>query len=62
MKTTQEEGDAVSVPVVQEVTDSTLCMEFIKHRTHHDLNAGLSATEKAVARAFQKMIDEELFW
>ncbi|OQV26090.1 putative Failed axon connections-like protein [Hypsibius exemplaris] len=47
----------------QAVSDSSVCVEFLK--THHvgkDLNAGLSASDKAVSRAFQKMFEEEFCW
>lgn len=46
----------------QDVADSSMCIDFLKNVTNVDLNAHLSETDKAIARAFQKMVEEELTW
>ncbi len=46
----------------QVISDSQLCIDFINKDRGIDLNAHLSSEEKAIARAFQKMVEENLYW
>ena len=45
-----------------EVADSQHCIEYLKRELGQDFNAHLSETERAAARAFQKMTEENLYW
>ncbi|XP_078612868.1 failed axon connections homolog [Branchiostoma floridae x Branchiostoma japonicum] len=42
--------------------DSGLIMEFLNREKGVDLNQSLSAADKAVGRAFTKMVEENTFW
>jgi len=46
----------------QDVADSSMCIDFLKNVTNVDMNGHLSESDKAIARAFQKLVEEELFW
>jgi len=46
----------------QEYTDSSLCIELLSRKYQKDLSSHLTEEEKAVARAFQIMAEEHLFW
>lgn len=46
----------------EEVADSHFCIEYLNEKLGIDLNAHLSEEERAIARAFQKLADEDLFW
>ncbi|GAU91680.1 hypothetical protein RvY_03890 [Ramazzottius varieornatus] len=46
----------------QNVADSSMCIEFLKTATGVDLIAGMDGPERAICRAFQKMVEEELSW
>ncbi|KAK6187011.1 hypothetical protein SNE40_006264 [Patella caerulea] len=46
----------------QEVNDSSFIIEFLNEKYKQDFNSHLSSTDKAVARAFQKMAEENLYW
>jgi len=45
-----------------EVEDSSVILEHLNKVRGQDLNGHLDPKEKAVARAFQKLIEEELYW
>lgn len=45
-----------------EVSDSQLCMELLARKFHKDCSAHLSTEEQAIARAFQIMAEEHLYW
>nr|XP_022344210.1 failed axon connections homolog [Crassostrea virginica] len=45
-----------------QVSDSQFCIEFLKKKKGIDLNRGLSEQQKAIARAFLKLIEENLYW
>ena len=42
--------------------DSQLCLELLAETFHKDFSGHLSAEEKAVARAFQIMAEDHLYW
>ncbi|XP_023931415.1 failed axon connections homolog [Lingula anatina] len=44
------------------VADSQFCIEYLNKERGIDLNAHLTAEQKAIARAFQKMTEENLYW
>ncbi|XP_070540845.1 failed axon connections homolog [Ptychodera flava] len=44
------------------VSDSTFIIEFLNERRKLNLNSHLNPTEKAIARAFQEMVEENLCW
>ena len=46
----------------EEMADSQFCIEYLSKKNKIDLNAHLSPTDAAVARAFLKMTDESMFW
>ncbi|KAK6187009.1 hypothetical protein SNE40_006262 [Patella caerulea] len=46
----------------QEVNDSSLIIEFINDKYKIDLNSHLTPSERGIARAFQKMAEENLYW
>ena len=46
----------------EDVADSQFCMEYLQAKLGKDLDSHLSSEQKAVARAFQKMVDEHLYW
>ncbi|KAI9557766.1 GST-N-Metaxin-like protein [Daphnia sinensis] len=45
-----------------EISDSQLCMELLARKFHKDCSAHLSTEEQAIARAFQIMAEEHLYW
>jgi glutathione S-transferase len=44
------------------IADSSFILEYLKETYGDTLDAGLSNTDKAIAHAFTKMIDENLYW
>jgi len=46
----------------QAVADSQFCIEHLKQMRDIDLNKHLTSQEVGVARAFQKMTEENLYW
>jgi hypothetical protein len=46
----------------QEYADSSLCIELLSKKFQKDLSSHLTKEEKAVARAFQIMTEEHLYW
>ena len=44
------------------VPDSQFAIEFIKKKFGVDANKNLSEDDKAVARAFLKLTEENLYW
>ncbi|XP_070539806.1 failed axon connections homolog isoform X2 [Ptychodera flava] len=44
------------------IGDSSLIIEFLNEEFNIDLNKNLNPTEKAIGRAFQKMVEENMFW
>ena len=44
------------------VADSQFCIDFLNKKLGIDLNQHLSSEERAVARAFQKMTEEDIYW
>jgi len=46
----------------EEFTDSSLIIELLSRKFQKDLSSHLSEEEKAVARAFQIMAEEHLYW
>ena len=45
-----------------EVADSQFCIDYLNKKLGIDLNAHLTPVEKSIARAFQKMTEENLYW
>ncbi|XP_046551994.1 failed axon connections homolog isoform X4 [Haliotis rubra] len=50
----QYEGEAVA--------DSQFCVEYLNRKLNIDLNSHLTEEQRAVAHAFRKMAEENLFW
>ena len=46
----------------EEYGDSTLCFELLAAKFDKDLSSHLSEEEKSVARAFQILAEEHLYW
>ena len=46
----------------EDVADSQFCIEYLKDKLGISLDKHLSAEERAIARAFQKMVEENLYW
>ena len=44
------------------VADTTFIIDYLKRRYGDPLDAALSPTERAVATAFQRLIEENLYW
>ncbi|XP_070540923.1 failed axon connections homolog [Ptychodera flava] len=44
------------------ISDSSFIIEFLNDKFNVDLNKHLSPSQRATARAFQKMVEEELYW
>ncbi|KAJ8313240.1 hypothetical protein KUTeg_009208 [Tegillarca granosa] len=44
------------------VSDSQFCIEFLNKKFDKDLNKHLSLENKAIGRAFQKMLEENTYW
>jgi glutathione S-transferase len=44
------------------IGDSGFIVEYLEERFGCDLNAGLSASERAVALALRRLIEEDLYW
>ena len=42
--------------------DSQLCLEFLASEFRKDFSCHLTAEERAVARSFQIMAEEHLYW
>ena len=45
-----------------DVADSQFCIDFLNKEFSVDLNKHLSAEQRAVALAFRKLIEEDLYW
>ena len=45
-----------------DVADSQFCIEFLNKEFSVDMNAKLSGEDRAVALAFRKLIEDDLFW
>ena len=45
-----------------EIADSQFCIEYLNDKFNMDLNKHLSDEERSIARAFQKMAEENLYW
>ena len=45
-----------------DVADSQFCIEYLNKELGIDLSRQLSPQDKAIARAFQKMVEENLYW
>ena len=46
----------------QEVADTSFCIRFLNKAFNVDLNAEFTEEEKAIAHAWQKMIEENTYW
>jgi len=46
----------------EEHGDSTLCIELLSERYNQHLSSHLTTEERAVARAFQLLAEEHLYW
>lgn len=46
----------------EDISDSQLCIEMLSRKFCKDLGAHLSDEERAVARAFQIMMEEHFYW
>ncbi len=46
----------------EEVADSQFCIEYLANKLGRDLSENLNSTEKAIARALFKMIEESTRW
>lgn len=44
------------------VADSQFCIEFLKQERGLDFDAHLTKEEKAVARAFRELTEENMYW
>jgi hypothetical protein len=42
--------------------DSQLCLEMLASKFHKDFSSHLTAEERAIARSFQIMTEEHLYW
>ena len=45
-----------------EISDSTFCIEYLEKKFDRHLNADLSDEDKAISRAFIKMVEENTVW
>ncbi len=45
-----------------DVADSQFCIDFLNDKRGIDLNKHLTIEQKSIARAFQKMTEENLYW
>jgi len=59
-------GPLGKFPVIDDggnlVPDSTMIIEYLQKKYHVDLDASLSNEEKAISHAFQRMMEERLYW
>ncbi|CAH1784744.1 unnamed protein product [Owenia fusiformis] len=46
----------------ESVADSQFCIDYLNKKLDIDLNSHLTESEKGIARAFQKMTEENLYW
>lgn len=44
------------------IADSQFCVEYIKKKRGVDASKDLSPGERGIARAFQKLTEENLYW
>lgn len=44
------------------IADSQFCVEYIKKKRGLDASKHLSPAERGIARAFQKLAEENLYW
>ena len=45
-----------------DIADSQFCIDFLNNELSVDLDAALSAEDRAVALAFRKLIEDDLYW
>ena len=45
-----------------EIADSQFCIDYLTKHLGKDMSAHMSAKERAVARAFLKMVEDNLYW
>ena len=45
-----------------EIADSQFCMQYVADKFKVRCDDHLTAVEKAIGRAFQKMTEEDLYW
>ena len=46
----------------ESLADTQFCIEFLNKSKQVDLNSWLSPEQKAVALAFQRMVEDDLYW
>lgn len=46
----------------EDIADSQICIERLAQHFQIDLSSHLTAEERAIARSFQIMVDEHLYW
>ena len=44
------------------ISDSQMCIDFLNEERGIDLDSHLSEEQKAIARAFRKMMEENFYW
>ena len=44
------------------ISDSQLCIEFLNKKFNVDLDKSLTVEQKAISRAFRKMMEEGFYW
>lgn len=45
-----------------DIADSQFCIDYLNKKLGVDMNDKLTSEQKAIARAFQKMTEENLYW
>ena len=45
-----------------EVADSQICLEYLNRMYRKDFNSHLNQEQRAISRAFQKMVEENTYW
>ncbi|VDI38540.1 Hypothetical predicted protein [Mytilus galloprovincialis] len=46
----------------EEISDSEFCIEYLNDKLQIDLNKDFTAKDRGIARAYQKMLEENTFW
>ncbi|XP_063424050.1 failed axon connections homolog isoform X1 [Mytilus trossulus] len=46
----------------EEISDSEFCIEYLNDKLQIDLNKDFTAKDRGIARAFQKMFEENTYW
>ncbi|XP_076090978.1 failed axon connections homolog [Mytilus galloprovincialis] len=46
----------------EEIADSEFCIEYLNDKLRIDLDKDFTAKERGIARAFQKMLEENTYW